>query len=1076
MTAAAAPTTNFYVTSGTIPVESASYVERRADRELLAALTDGEFCFLLNARQMGKSSLSVRTMAKLEAAGIRTAFVDLTKIGGQSVTPEQWYIGLLSEIGRCIGLRKEFLAYWREQSQFSFVQRLFGALQEVALEGNAAGSAENERAGAPSPLVVFIDEIDTTRSLSFSADEFFAAIRECHNRRVTYPVLARLTFCLVGSATPSDLIKDAQISPFNVGRRIEMADFSEEEALPLADGLSTSNSLALLRRVLYWTNGHPYLTQTLCAALVADASVRAPAQVDRLVSRLFFDASARGGNANLADVSNRLLNSFDDAARADDNRASVLDLYAGVLRKRGLVKDDETDARVVVLKLSGITRTGKGALSVRNRIYARVFDLRWIAENMPDAEVRRQRAAFRRGTVRTATLAGAVLIAIAGLAAFAFTERNRALTFAARAGDNARTADHNLYVAYMSLIPRYWEENNASRVLELLESTKGYADRGLEWDYWNRMCHQELLTFSGHSGDVNAVCFSPDGSKIASGSSDRTAIIWQARTGRELLTLKGHSDAVWSLAFSPDGRRLVTAGLDGAAVVWDALTGRRLHILKGHTGWVIHVAFSPDGNRIATAGLDKTAILWDAQTGRRVFTVRGLAGNGQFVAFLKNGRQLVTGSELTDAQVWDVQTTKRVRTMKARTVAAVSIDGTKLGTTSSDGVSIWDPQAGRKLSIVRGAGLPYAVAFSPASDRIVTGGWDTTARVWDARTGKELLRFRGHAGTNPTVFAVDYSPDGTRIVTGARDGKAKVWDARSDRATRIIGAHTSRISAVAIAPDVSRIAIGSEDGDVTIWDARTGVATLGIQGHKKPVRSLGFSPDVSRIAIGSEDGAASICDARTGAAIATVNGHKQPVRAVAFSPDGSRIVTADMDRTARVWDARTGHELTTLRGHRAGVISAGWSPDSARLVTGSDDGTARLWDARTGAELHTFAADTNYVMSVAFYPDGNRIVLGDWANNRAQVWDVGTGRQLLLLKGQTSSVISVAVAAGGKRIATGGGDGSVKIWDSQGQETLNLKSRLRAVWSVAFSADQRLIVAAGSGGAQIWDCGSLNRQ
>src|SRR5438874_9811438 len=138
----------FFVVSGTIPLGAASYVEREADRQLRQALDAGEYCFVLNSRQMGKSSLSVRAMARLAEAGVKTVFLDLTKIGGQNVTAEQWYIGLLAETGRQLGLRKEFLAYWKENAEYSFVQRYFGALREVAL---AAPPPASRAPAGPSP-------------------------------------------------------------------------------------------------------------------------------------------------------------------------------------------------------------------------------------------------------------------------------------------------------------------------------------------------------------------------------------------------------------------------------------------------------------------------------------------------------------------------------------------------------------------------------------------------------------------------------------------------------------------------------------------------------------------------------------------------------------------------------------------------------------------------------------------------------------------------------------------------------------------------------------------------------------
>src|SRR5262249_34117115 len=140
----------------------------------------------------------------------------------------------------------------------------------------------------PGRLVIFVDEIDAVRSLPFSTDEFFAGIREFYNRRTEEPEMERLTFCLLGVATPSDLIRDTRTTPFNVGQRIELNDFTEAEAAPLAQGLQRPPEVGevLLKRALYWTGGHPYLTQRLCQTLVEEARVNTPAEVDRLCHEL----------------------------------------------------------------------------------------------------------------------------------------------------------------------------------------------------------------------------------------------------------------------------------------------------------------------------------------------------------------------------------------------------------------------------------------------------------------------------------------------------------------------------------------------------------------------------------------------------------------------------------------------------------------------------------------------------------------------------------------------------------------------------------------------------------------------
>src|SRR5579859_2679202 len=152
------PDPDFYITGGTIPPDARSYIAREADDALLDALLHQQLCYVLNSRQMGKSSLCVRTRAALEHQGVRTAFLDLQKFGS-SATAEQWYRSLLERLGHDLKLRAPFLAYWRDNSERTPIDRLFGALREVALEQLS------------DPIVVFLDEIDVVRDLGFKTDE-----------------------------------------------------------------------------------------------------------------------------------------------------------------------------------------------------------------------------------------------------------------------------------------------------------------------------------------------------------------------------------------------------------------------------------------------------------------------------------------------------------------------------------------------------------------------------------------------------------------------------------------------------------------------------------------------------------------------------------------------------------------------------------------------------------------------------------------------------------------------------------------------------------------------------------------
>ncbi len=386
----------FYVTGGTLPVDAGSYVPREADDELYETLLSRQFCYILTSRQVGKSSLMVRAAVRLREAGVGVAVTDLTAFG-QNLDPEQWYGGLLSRIGQQLDLEDELEDFWDDHESMGPLLRWVEAIRAVVL-------AERE-----SPVVIFVDEIDVVRSLGFSTDEFFAAIRECHNRRAAEPEMARLTFCLIGVATPTDLIEDTRLTPFNIGTRIELADLTEEDAAPLAEGMGGGGDVGrrLLKRVFHWTNGHPYLTQKLCAAVAAAGGVTTNADVDRVCEDRFLSDRARDMDDNLVYVRERML-------RSEVDRAALLDTYAKLYAGKH-VRFDDGDRIVTVLFLSGITSGRNGQLHMRNRIYDRVFDRAWIRENMPDAEVRRQTSAYRKGLLRGIGIGVAVGAAIAAV-------------------------------------------------------------------------------------------------------------------------------------------------------------------------------------------------------------------------------------------------------------------------------------------------------------------------------------------------------------------------------------------------------------------------------------------------------------------------------------------------------------------------------------------------------------------------------------------------------------------------------------------------------------------------------------
>jgi WD40 repeat protein/serine/threonine protein kinase len=649
------------------------------------------------------------------------------------------------------------------------------------------------------------------------------------------------------------------------------------------------------------------------------------------------------------------------------------------------------------------------------------------------------------------------------LEALRVTERDDALGKRDAALDEA---NYQLDSSNFLLAVAAYDNRDVSLARLRLDSIQA-KHRGWEWHYLRRQATGGIFTLYGHTGGVMSVAFSPDGTRILTGSRDETARVWDARTGTLQLELKGHTSIVSSVAFSPDGTRIVTGGWDNTAKVWDARTGTPQLGLKGDGvafNPVNSVAFSPDGTRIVTGSGDGTVKVWDARTGTPQLELKGHLGGARSVAFSPDGTRVVTGSWDT-AKVWDARTGTPQLALKGHmghvSSVAFSPDGTRIVTGGGDQTAkVWDARTGTpELELKGHRSEVSSVAFSPDGTRIVTGSGDT-AKVWDARTGTPQLDLKGHRSE---VLSVSFSPDGTRIVTGSDDKTAKVWDARTGTPQLELNGHTSNVLRVAFSPDGTRIVTGSGDQTAKVWDARTGTPQLELKGHTSAVWSVAFSPDGTRIVTGSGDQTAKVWDARTGRPQIELKGHTNAVWCVAFSPDGTRIVTGSLDETAKVWDARTGTPQFELNGHTGPVRTVAFSPDGTRVVTGG--GSTKVWDARTGTPQLELG-HTGGVSSVAFSADGARIVTGS-ADRTAKVWDSRTGTPQLELKGHTGEVNSVAFSPDDTRIVTASGDNTAKVWDTRtGTPLLELKG----VTSVAFSADgTRIVTNSGNQTARVWD-------
>ncbi len=1084
-----APSRNYsYKLGGSLPLHAPSYVVRSADQEFYDGLKAGEFCYVFNSRQMGKSSLRVQTIHRLQADGIACGVIDITGIGIQEVTPQQWYASLLRSLVSSFRLDLNLRTWWRERDHLSCVQRLNEFVEEVLL------------VKVEQNIVIFIDEIDSVLGLSFPIDDFFAWIRASYDKRARQPAYRRLTFALLGVATPSNLIADKNRTPFNIGRAIQLNGFELHEAEPLAWGLvgRVDDPQQILASVLAWTGGQPFLTQKLCQLVVEEGEmgrwgngkkISPPLFIEQLVQRRIIENwEAQDEPEHLKTLRDRLLRNEQRASR-------LLGLYQQILAPsptKGKPEELPTDdsAEQTELLLSGLVAKQNATLRVRNRIYQEVFNASWVDKQL--SKLRPYSEALRAWVASDCKDESRLL-------------RGQALrdALAWSAARSLSDLDYQFLAKSQELDKREVQislqaTQRANQILEQAQQkAKRMIRRGLAGLVTLSLVAVILLGLAGflfqravtlgiETQKEQILTFSKS-SKVLSNSNQEfnalldslRAVIKLQRAPRQVKTdtriqaevvtalreavygvreknrLEGHKEGVYGVSFSPDGQTLASASADNTIKLW-SLDGRLLRTLEGHSKAVKSVSFSPNGQTLVSASEDGTVKLW-SKDGTPLKTLSN-SGAVYSVSFSPDSQTVASASADKTIKLWSLEgTLLKTLTGHGDEIYSVSFspDGKTLASASADKtIKLWNQDGGLVRTLEGHKKAVKSVSFSPDGQMIVSASEDGTVKLWNQEGTLLKSLMDSRIVYSGPAYSASFSPDGQMIASVNGDATIKLWNRDGTLFQTFIG-HSDGVYGVSFSPNGQMLASASSDKTVRLWSCKSQLVRT-LPSHGSGVYGVSFSPDARTLASASDDKTIKLWRS-DGTLLNTLTGHSGLIHGVSFSPDGKTLASASWDKTIKLWRS-DGTLLNTLTGHSGGVYSVSFSPDGKTLASASNDKTIKLW-SQNGHLLRTLTKHTDVVHSVKFSPDGQMLVSASH-DKTLKLWRLD-GKVTSSCVGHSNWVHDVSFSPDGQFIASASHDKTVKLWSKDGQLLKTLNGHTDKVLGVSFSPDSQLIASSG---------------
>ncbi len=1059
----------------------AGYIRRRADDQLFETVRAGNYAHVLAPERSGKSSLIAAAAARLEAVGRKIAILDLEQIGDRDGGADsgRWYFSVAYRLLRQLRIRYDLQSWWHDKSFLSNRQRLFEFYSEIVLqhvEGN---------------IVVFVDEIQCIEKLPF-AGQLLASIRTAHNARTTDPDFSRLTFVLLGECDPVSLMREAELSPFNVTQQVLLNDFvrSDLDLFETELGRSQSDAKAALDRIFYWTGGQAYLSQKLARAVA-----RGPVgeDIDDLVDRLAVTQLA--GRAvlhsepHMSHIHRAIVND-------EKRREALLNLY-GKIRKGIKVPADLGSAlqrRLVAIGLLVIDEEFN--LKVRNRLYELVFTARWANENLPT-----------RFKVPAIVIGGILLFAmipfwytqwLPGPYVRTLTSSDVELSVAVEAYEDFRSfpghADtaENLYRNFLERRAAVSSDENEIRQLALMAEDLPNAGRLSDMfvaGFWDRAssraAQQEdrdiallakiqsfvlatplrrqraaALISEDYPFLLTTLPGMPTGTTVFDPVGMMLTTAVGARISQYSYTPQGvQMRATWpmtALEVSPLVRRVIVdregavsrigltlnishARISDLRIKIIAPSGRTVEIETG-----IDRASSNDDIRIPAQQFEN--LIGESLDGTWSISVRdeALGVSGQLVGwnlklnsqgaveYFQRGLNIPDPIERETENIW-FDSSGRYAVARAM---------------QSDSARIWDLSFAEP---VRAIALPESdtlIGFDASARRLVSASQDRV-NLWDTSTGNRSSSLAVGAASGRATL----TPDRTHLFVerrGDTESRFELWNLEDGRRkAQVVVAGVPAL--VAIDGTGSRIAIADFDRAVRLWNFQS-ARLLGQFDLPAQPADIRLSVDGTTLGAVYPDVGMTIWN--------TELPHRPLLEELgrgnwqlAFSPSGNVFAAGRPQIGFQVYSSADGKLVGPplgVRGADGARDMLAFSQDEQVFLTGSAAVDLRLWRVPGAGPGAAGAAQkaTHVIWNpasdrpVAVAPDGSFVAIGD---PDGHVHIVATGATLndiaaisddLSFVGHSGEIRLLAVAPSGKLLASVAKDNSVRFWNSRSGEPL----------------------------------------